>query len=236
MYSLYSKYYDELEGPQEKQAAFLLKLLENHEKNCKTLLELACGTGSLLVFLSKKYQIEGIDISPDMLEIAKNKLPNTTFYLANMVDFNMGKKYDIVLCVYDSINHLLSWEEWSDTFDNVWKHLNPGGLFVFDINTLHRLDFLAKQSPWLRQFNENYISMATVKNGSYYNFEIRIFEHLGEHKFLLLQEDIVETSFDIDKIEGRLAKQFHIETICNSKGEDIKQEDSRIYFLCRKKN
>ena len=72
------------------------------------MLELACGTGSILAQLRDEYEVVGVDLSPQMLAIAWEKLPGVELIEGDMTEVRLGRTFDAVLCLYDSINHLLA--------------------------------------------------------------------------------------------------------------------------------
>ena len=109
------------------------------------ILDLACGTGSLSLALAQKgYSVTGLDISEAMIQQAnlkQDKLDpehqlHVQFKVDDMRYFALDKPVDVVVCHYDSLNHLSNETELRGTFLQVAQALNPGGLFLFDLNTL----------------------------------------------------------------------------------------------------
>ncbi|TSA50235.1 class I SAM-dependent methyltransferase, partial [archaeon] len=64
---------------------------------------MACGTGKHIEYLKDQFEIEGLDISREMLEIAHVRNPNVTFHQADMTDFDLGKKFDVITCLFSAI-------------------------------------------------------------------------------------------------------------------------------------
>lgn len=109
------------------------------------LIDLACGTGTLALALSTQgYQVLGIDLSHEMLALAQQKHVQDElakqvclqWQQADMREFLVDTPVDAVLCHYDSLNHLSNESELRATFIRVAQALKPGGLFIFDLNTL----------------------------------------------------------------------------------------------------
>ncbi len=103
-------------------------------------LELACGTGNLTLELARRgYKVVGTDISEPMLEVARQKANLTdvplSFRQMDMRHIDIAGHFDIVLCLYDSINYLMEKQDIEKTFRDVHSVLSPGGIFVFDICT-----------------------------------------------------------------------------------------------------
>jgi ubiquinone/menaquinone biosynthesis C-methylase UbiE len=107
------------------------------------ILDLACGTGDLTVTLHNLgYQMTGLDLSEQMLEMAKVKTgtDKIRFICGNMLDLNLGEIFDSVVCANDSVNYCSSLEQLAILFKNVNRHLPIGGIFVFDYHQKARLD------------------------------------------------------------------------------------------------
>lgn len=103
----------------------------------KKALELACGTaniGSRLVV--EGYEVDACDLSPQMLMGASKKAVKPSLYQASLTDPIPGRDYDLIFCLFDSINYLLSSADIRICFNQVSKALKPGGIFIFDISTL----------------------------------------------------------------------------------------------------
>jgi ubiquinone/menaquinone biosynthesis C-methylase UbiE len=109
------------------------------------LLDLATGTGSLaLQFARRGCTVTGIDLSPPMLQQAQRKCAqadlDVRFLQANMADFDMRPEFDYAICLYDSLNYILEPDDIKRTFVCTRRALNPGGLFIFDVNTIRALE------------------------------------------------------------------------------------------------
>ena len=102
-------------------------------------MDIACGTGILALGLAQRgHTVHGIDISPEMVDIAKSKtagLPNLTFEVRDMTGFSSDDKFDMVTCTFDSINYLRRLYEVRKMLRCVASVLNEKGLFIFDSNT-----------------------------------------------------------------------------------------------------
>jgi SAM-dependent methyltransferase len=103
-------------------------------------LDLACGTGkSTLPLIARGYFVRGCDISEGMIQQARRKLPSLAdaFTVADMRELPELGEFDLVLCLDDAINYLLSDEELEAAFAGVSRVLAPDGVFAFDVNSLH---------------------------------------------------------------------------------------------------
>src|ERR1700730_14298204 len=133
-----------------ENAERILGYRERHLPQADSLLELGCGSGSILAGLRDLNSLVGLDRSPQMLAVARRKVPEARFILADMTEFELGERFDIVICVFDTLNHLLRFDAWCRLFERARAHLRDGGLFVFDVNTVGQLHRLRPRPPWGR--------------------------------------------------------------------------------------
>ncbi len=179
-YDELSLFYDELLQDEE---AYGLWLQYIEEKPFHTLLELASGSAVLTGILEKKgYEILASDLSERMREASKKNYSGE-YVLLDMRDFSLGKTFDTVICVVDSINYL-TFEELPSCFISVYWHLNPGGRFLFDMHHPARL----------KEFEDEYIEEGTV-SGVPYQWTIRSVPEdaaLHEHFTFYTPEGIVQ--------------------------------------------
>jgi len=109
----------------------------------RTVADLACGTGSVSLLLAKQgYQVTGVDMSEEMLTVAADKaqeLENRpVFTCQKLQDLRLPRGVDLAVCGLDSINYIIDPADCEMAIRRVFKVLNPGGIFVFDVNTPQR--------------------------------------------------------------------------------------------------
>jgi cyclopropane fatty-acyl-phospholipid synthase-like methyltransferase len=201
----------------------------------RNILELACGTGSVLKHLSKHYQVNGLDLSKQMLSIAKQKVPQAKLSRQNMVTFHLRERFDVICCVFDSINHLSTFSHWEALFGNVHQHLSAGGVFVFDINTQKKLNRLTAEPAWVHRFGDNFLIMKVTGMGKKHewNWNIKVFERTRRNRYLLHEEDIQEVSFPTRKIVRALRVHFPSVEIMDPDRKRPSAESERLYFICK---
>lgn len=144
-YRCFANFYDKLTGNVEykKRAEYFRTLLSALNMNGGILLDLACGTGSLLLEMEKYgYDVIGVDSSPEMLSVAQTKAAEAgqkpLLLCQDMQSLDLYGTVDAVICSLDSINHLTNPEDVKKTFNRVSLFLNPGGAFIFDVNTIYK--------------------------------------------------------------------------------------------------
>lgn len=121
---------------------YVVRVLGHFHSDPKTILDLACGTGIPTLILARRgYRMTGVDRSPEMLAVLESKsddLPVTTIR-ADIRDFSVQEPLEAAICLYDSMNYLLTEDDLVRCFRSVRAAVMPGGLFVFDMNTVYGL-------------------------------------------------------------------------------------------------
>jgi len=139
-YQRLSRYYDIDWGDFSLRFSNLVQEIMNHSgRSRQKVLDLACGTGSLaLELVSRGHFVYGIDISPQMIEIAKLKskgAKDAKFKVKDMSRFSFEQIFDLATCSFDAINYLDSLDSVKSMFRCVYSALKPGGFFIFDSAT-----------------------------------------------------------------------------------------------------
>ena len=206
--------YDELtyDIPYEKTLTFFERLCAREHVQPHSVLDLACGTGSLSLLLARRgYRVIGADLSSDMLAEAEQKaqaLPeNRPFFICQpMQRLRLAEPVDAVICALDSLNYVTKPADCRKTFRRVYDALTPGGLFVFDINTPAKLRGLDGQ-VFLDETDDTYCVWRTEfdekKRLCYYGMDI--FRLEGEHWQRSFEEHI-EYAFEPAELQQWLAE------------------------------
>ena len=101
-------------------------------RSASSLLDVACGTGSHLRYLSRWYRVTGVDRSTAMLREARRKLPGIRFVHASMQDFDLGERFDVITCLFSTIGYARSKQDLRRTLANFARHLAPGGIAIVE--------------------------------------------------------------------------------------------------------
>jgi SAM-dependent methyltransferase len=100
-------------------------------------LDVACGTGrSFAPLLRRGWDVSACDISPGMVAVARRRTPDVPVFAADMRALPAGGTFDLVTCLNDAVNYLLDGDGLRDAIASAARRLRPGGLYVFDTNTL----------------------------------------------------------------------------------------------------
>lgn len=220
---------------------FLEAVLQRAKKAPKSVLDLACGTGSMSVLLAERgYSVLGADISVDMLTVAAQKavnLPQPPYFIhQSMQRLLLPQPVDMVVCLLDSLNYLSDPRDCRETFRRVFSSLNVGGVFFFDINTPHKLKALDGQifldeNPdsycvWRAEFDE-------AENCCYYGIDLfRRNGHLWSKSF----EQHCEYAYDPAELHQWLEEAgfSRITLFGDLRDSAPKADEQRIYFFAVK--
>lgn len=136
-YERLSKLYDKDWGKySSKYMELISNVIENYNLNVHSVLDVACGTGILASELyNRNFEVSGIDISEDMINIARENSKGIDFQVSDMSEFTFDKKFQVITCAFDSINYLTCDVKLEKTLRNIFLHLDDNGVFIFDINT-----------------------------------------------------------------------------------------------------
>jgi ubiquinone/menaquinone biosynthesis C-methylase UbiE len=137
-------YYDELMRPVPYRmwVSYYLLLLAHQQYKPKTMLDVCCGTGTMCELLTREgFEVDGFDISAPMIEIAREKAKRKgmkiRYEVFDAAEADMGEKYDAAYSFFDSLNNITEPGRLQMAFRRVYEHLNPGGSFIFDLNTAY---------------------------------------------------------------------------------------------------
>ena len=133
----YSKYYDLLYRNKDyaTEAQFIITKIKEFHPHAKSILNIGCGTGLHdSFFVEAGYQLTGIDLSEQMLQIAKEKNGNLgcRYDLADARHFNLGRKFDVIISLFHVLSYQTSNDDASRYFENIESHLADGGIGIFD--------------------------------------------------------------------------------------------------------
>lgn len=153
MYNEFYRYYDIIYRYKKynQESDFINKVIKKflHKKKV-SILDVACGTGNHLNHLRKYgHELVGLDISRKMLSIAKRKNKGVKFFKRDMRRFNLKRKFDVVLCLFSSVLFCKDKNELIKTLKNFNKHLNKGGLLIFDAPAKEKVNRIAAGTSFI---------------------------------------------------------------------------------------
>ncbi|HEY8312918.1 MAG TPA: class I SAM-dependent methyltransferase [Candidatus Baltobacteraceae bacterium] len=137
MFTQSAKYYDALYRALGKdyaaESARIKEIVAEHKRTAgNALLDVACGTGKHIERLRDDFACEGVDIDRNLLAVAAERNPGVPMDLADMISFNLGKRYDAIVCLFGSIGYAPNTMRLDQTLSTFAKHLNPGGVVLLE--------------------------------------------------------------------------------------------------------
>ena len=128
----------------ESWVDFAQAILEKEELQPRTVADLACGTGSATRILAERgYRVTAVDLSEEMLTDAMDKCADLenipTFVHQNLAELKLPRAVDMAVCFLDSLDYILDPADCERAIQRTYRALNPGGIFIFDVNTPEKL-------------------------------------------------------------------------------------------------
>lgn len=217
-------YFPEAFGPQ------LLKWIQENQLTVKTSMDLACGTGILCQILHENgIKAAGMDFSEGMIAIAKERSPEIEYEVADMITYRPDKKFDLVTCTGDAINHIIHIDDVEQIFKNVYGYLNEGGHFIFDI--LHENTVSPEEGIDLDFSEEVKAQFSVTQDEKTVNLKTKVYEN-GEFQF---EENITETVYDPEVICELLRRNGFEIVRCADQLMDDGEKHGTTWFIIAKK-
>jgi SAM-dependent methyltransferase len=133
MFTQSQRYYDAVySGKDYADEARRIKLFiaEHKRSDGHALLDVACGTGGHVPYLRDAFDYEGLDLDPKMLALARGRFPDIPFHQGDMVDFDLGRTFDVVTCLFSSIAYTRTAPRLRQAIQTIARHVRPGGVLI----------------------------------------------------------------------------------------------------------
>jgi SAM-dependent methyltransferase len=210
--------------------------VRRHRPGARTLLELGCGTGALLAGLVREFKVTGVDRSREMLSVAARSAPGARLVRADITTVSLPYQFDVVICMFDTLNHVVTVDGWLAVFRCAHEQLSDGGLFIFDVNTTGRLRRLWDAPPYLDEFDGTVVVM-TVQPGrdDLTLWQTKIFHHQVDDMYKLHHERIYELGVPLAQIRDALAGRFELLEEESLDGSQVSDESDRVFFVYRRR-
>jgi len=205
-------------------------------------LDLGCGTGSFCTEMVKRgYDMIGVDLSLDMLSIASAKAQENGFNILyinqDMTEFELYGTVDAVVCLMDSINYITKKRDLRKLFKHVENYLNPGGLFIFDINSCYKIENVLADNVFYSVDDEiTYIwENRYDKQKKLCTFDLTFFVREGDF-YKRYDEIHYERAYSVNELKI-LIEDSNMEVISIYDGLSFLEphkKSERIFFVCKK--
>ena len=235
--------YDRLTNDVDYEAtvAFYYEILAREGLTPRTCVDLACGTGSVTRILAQRgLDVIGVDMSEEMLTVAMDKVMDMErpprFICQKLQELRLPRGVDLAVCALDSLDYITNPDDCRDAIARVYKVLNPGGIFIFDVNTPEKLRamdgqvFLDEDDDvyciWRGEFDEE---------TNICSYGMDLFQRSGGvwHRSF---EEHREYAYSAGQLTGYLREAgfTHIEIYADRRFEAPSEGEQRIYMKARK--
>ena len=235
--------YDRLTNDVDYEAtvAFYRQILAAEGLHPRTAVDLACGTGSVTAILARMgIPTTGVDMSEEMLTVAQQKTmdltPRPFFSCQRLERLTLPRAVDLAVCALDSLDYITNPEDCKEAMRRVWKALNPGGMFIFDVNTPEKLRAMDGQvfldedddvyCVWRGEFDEE---------SNICSYGMDLFQRRGE-TWIRSFEEHKEYAYSQEQLTAYLkaAGFTHIAVYADRRFEAPGAGEQRVYFKARK--
>ena len=153
-----ARYYDRLYAFKDYAAAAeqLHQIVQTLRPGSRHLLDLGCGTGKHLETLRQHYTVEGLDLNPELLDIARTRLPDVPLHVGDMTAFDLGRSFDVVTSLFSSIGYVRTPENLFKTLSCIERHLVPGGMALVE-------PWFTPETFWTGTVTANFVDDPDVK-------------------------------------------------------------------------
>lgn len=207
------------------------------------LLDLACGTGSMsFEFAKLGYDVIGIDGSEEMLSVAMDKkidsgVDSVIFLCQKMQELDLFGTTDVTVCALDSLNHLTNPEDLQETFRRVSLFTNPGGLFLFDVNTPYKhREVLADNTFFYDEPGVTCIWQNTLVEQDTVQIDLDLFIETEGGLYRRATEQFCERAYPEDLLRYMLEQaRLEVLAVCGEDGKSSPCETSeRVIYVTKK--
>ena len=235
--------YDRLTNDVDYEATvdFYYEILKREGLHPRTAVDLACGTGSVTAILAKRgLRVIGVDLSEEMLTVAQQKaweLENLPWFVCQpLQELYLPRAVDMAVCALDSLDYITNPDDCKEAIRRVYKALNPGGIFIFDVNTPEKLRAMDGQvfldedddvyCVWRGEFDEK---------TNICSYGMDLFQRRGE-SWLRSFEEHREYAYSQEQLVEYLknAGFTHIRVYADRRFEAPREGEQRIYIKARK--
>ncbi|WP_312425628.1 class I SAM-dependent DNA methyltransferase [Lacrimispora sp.] len=239
---VYDRFMDNI--PYKDWCEYVTGLLNEYGIRDGLILDLGCGTGSLTELLADRgYDMIGVDNSDDMLQIAMEKREKSgkdiLYLMQDMRGFELYGTVRAVLSICDCMNYILEYEELAEVFKLVNNYLDPGGIFIFDLNTIYKYETLMGDSTIAEDREEcsfiwdNYYDKETRIN----EYDLSLFIRQEEDLYRKYTENHYQRAYSLEEVKTAIkeAGMDFVAAFDAFTKDPAKDTSERIYIIARER-
>lgn len=239
---VYDRFMDNI--PYKEWCEYVTGLLNEYEIRDGLILDLGCGTGSLTELLADRgYDMIGVDNSEDMLQIAMDKREKSgkdiLYLMQDMREFELYGTVRAVLSICDCMNYILEYEDLVEVFRLVNNYLDPGGIFIFDLNTIYKYETLMGESTIAEDREEcsfiwdNYYDKESKIN----EYDLSLFIKQEEDLYRKYTENHYQRAYSLEEVKKAIneAGMDFVAAFDAFTQNPVKDTSERIYIIARER-
>jgi len=220
-----------------KMWPFVARVAVKHNRGARTWLDLCCGAGSLLRLVCKAgLDVTGVDRSPHQLRHARRNAPGAKLVRADVRTFRLPARFDVITCLFDSFNYLLLPRDLERAFRNARRHLDPKGLFIFDMNVLE--GYKARwHGAWTVREPRRFAFMESFFDEDRLEGRLLVTGFLREGRlYRKFEEEHVQRAYRPEEIEQALGRAgFQFRKYDGGRLTRPRKKSARLVYVCRAK-
>lgn len=224
----------------QKRADYLELLFKKYLKDKPVLIaDIGCGTGTMCSILSDRgYDMIGIDSSASMLNVAREKSEgkDILYLLQSMTEFELYGTVDVCLSLLDSVNYLTDDDDFDRLIKLVNNYLNPGGLFIFDINTPYKFENILADNIYTYENEKVFYTWENSFDGKICEFYLNFFVENENGTYNRITEQHFERCYQIEELVDIIKNNgMTVVSVFGDLSEKMyKNSDERVYFIVKK--
>ncbi|MDO8588923.1 MAG: methyltransferase domain-containing protein [Armatimonadota bacterium] len=238
-----ARHYDALMAgvPYRYWVEYIEDILKRLDNRPSAVLDAACGTGNVSEILAEYgYDVTGVDISPEMVEVARSKTGEygpVDYHVQDIAVLELGKSFDLIISLFDSLNYITEPNHLQKALARIAAHLAPGGVFIFDVNTEYALahGFFNQANLDSRNYPK-YIWSSSYDRNSRICTVTMVFEVLDGAVTRQFTEVHRQRAYGVEELEEMIADaglqlvdMFHAYTFSKPR-----RRSDRVFFVARK--
>ena len=226
--------------PYDEWGEYLVSLLKKYGVEDGLVLDMGCGTGAMTRYLDAHgYDMTGIDVSEEMLTIAKEKSsPDILYLLQDMREFELYGTVRAIVSVCDSLNYITEEEDLLQVFRLVWNYLDPDGVFFFDMNTIYKYKEMLGETTIAENREEgsfiweNYYDPEEQLN----QYDLTLYVQDEDDRYVRFEETHIQKAYALERVLELLEKAgLKAEQIFDSDtGEAVMETTGKFCVVARK--
>lgn len=239
-FSTIADFYDRINGTAyAPYAEFVENAFKRSDIPVREVLDLGCGTGGICAILADKgYDMVGLDISPDMLMLARERNfgKNTLLLCQDMREFELYGTVQAVYSSFDCLNYITENKDLEQVFVLVHNYLEPGGIFIFDVNTEYRYTEVLDGRSYVYEIDEDMAIWRSAynKEDGICRFDIDLFSEDGRNKYTRSGETQIQKYYSEADILAA-AKGFELIEKTGGKGFDGCCDAEKEYYVLKRR-